>query len=170
MPTLKIAVIGVFLHIVAVIGSVYIENLTSATGVAYYGGESGLLPDSGGPYGAIYEFLVGSSTPQLAEQGDGLLGFLKWIFIGPLSIFGDLVGLLLVTSTFAYPIINIIPMERFGLWFRILVHALGIFFTLMLVSKLLEWAGRNGVMSNPYLLVALGAVGSIGLISHALGG
>ena len=166
----RVTVLSILFHIVAVLGSMFLDNLTSATGLAHYGGESGLLPDSSGPYGAIYNFIAGDNQPELTEQGAGFLGFVKWIFTGPLGLFGDLVGLLLVISTFSYPIINIIPAEGFGLWFRILVHGVSLLLLAILVSRLLEWASRNGLLSNPYLLVAMSLIGSIGLISHGFGG
>ena len=166
MGILPLTVIVVLLHVAAVVTGIFGENLTSVTGTAYYGGSSGPLPGEDSPYHAITSFLMGEDRPVTREPGDqGGFGLFKWIIAGPMCVFADVVKLLLNITTFNYAVIQLIPSEGFGLWVKVFIHSLSTAFNLYAGKQLIELLLRAGVFSNPYALVALGVLSSIGLVS-----
>ena len=156
------------------VGSIIIANLVSFTGVATYGGESGFLPgndaaysEDDSPYTAFGKFLYGDGQPEPHLPGDtsGGLGLAKYAVTEGVCMVSTGVKWILIMASFSYPVIDIIPMEGFGLWVRIVIHLVAFGCLAALLWRLFEMLIAMGVFSNVYAMIALGALGSAGLVS-----
>ena len=170
MGVQAITAIAILFHIAAIVAGIYADNLTGF-GEAYYGGDSGPLPGAASGYHTITDFLAGSDRPEVDQLGSqGGLVIFRWIITGPMCVAASLVKLLLSITTFNYAVVQVLPDYGFGLWIKLLIHAVSTLITLITSGKLVIFLLQAGVLSNPYALVALGIIGSVGLISVAANG
>ena len=171
MGLTAVLVIATLFHVAAVASGVFMDNLFDPTGTAYYGGETGPLPGAGSAYESLTSFLAGDDRPALDDPGDvGGFAVFRWILTGPLCISVDITKMFLTVTTFAYPVVMVIPSEGFGLWIKLAIHAVSTLLTLVGVGKLVGFLMRSGVLSNPYALVALGIMGVVGFVSTLANG
>ena len=75
---------------------------------------------------------------------------------------------MIVITTFSYPVIDIIPMEGFGLWARIVIHLVSLALLVVVFFRLVELLSSWGVFSNVYVLIALGLISSVGVVATLL--
>ena len=151
-------------------GSVVITNLVSQTGVATYGGPSGFVPGEESPYSAFGTFLYGDDSPDPALPGEdsGGLGLARYGMTEGICVISGMVKWGIIITTFAYPVIDIIPMEGFGLWVRIGIHLLSLAAFVAFFFRLVEMLAGWGVFSNVYVMVAIGLISSVGLLATIL--
>ena len=168
MTIYRLGVLMTVVHLLAGgVGSIIIANLVSFTGVATYGGESGFLPGDDSPYTAFGKFLYGDDQPDPHLPGDssGGLGLAKYAVTEGVCMVSTSVKWMLIMASFSYPVIDIIPMEGFGLWVRIVIHLLALVVLAAILWRLFEMLLAMGVFSNVYAMIALGVIGSAGLVS-----
>ena len=171
MKLYKLFIPMVVVHLLAGgIGSIIVINLVSSTGLATYGGERGFLPGEDSPYSAFGRFLYGDErpSPTLPGEDSGGLGLAKYGVTDGICFISTTVRQGLVITTFAYPVIDIIPMEGFGLWIRMAIHLASLALTGALMYLLVEMLIQMGVFSNVYVLIAVGVISSAGLVSTIL--
>ena len=165
----RLLAVAIIVHVALFGATIFIQNGT--VDVPYYGGDHGFLPSTGDDAGAYDQFsswLAGGSRQQLDEPGDGVIGLLKWIIPGPLCGIVNIVKFLISIGILKYGIIDSIPSEGFGLWFKTAVHLAATLIHVGLISMLLGFAVRAGVFSNVYLLGALGIISVLGIVATVL--
>ena len=151
------------------VGSVIIDNLVSYTGEATYGGSTGFVPGGDSPYSAFGRFLYGDDEPDpsLPEESGGL-GLARYGLIDGICVMSSAVRWGLIITTFSYPVVDIIPMEGFGLWVRLAIHVISIGAVVAVMFRVVELLVQMGVLSNVYILIAVGILSSVGLVSTIL--
>ena len=172
MPgVIKLTVVAAILHIALMGSTIFLQNWgTGAT--PFYGGNTGFLPatgDSAHPYDKFSAWLAGGGT-RLNDPGDqGGIGILQWIVRKPLcGMVGVVKSLISLTTLHAYDVIQLIPTEGFGGWFKILVHMIGALLSAALMSVLVAFAIRTGVFSNVYTMGLVLGVAALGVVSTLL--
>ena len=174
VPLMKLYSLGTLMTVIHLlvrgIGTLVVINLTSVTGQATYGGDAGFLPGEDSPYSAFGEFLYGDGQPAPDLIGDdaGGLGLARYGVTQGICFMSNSVKMLLIISTFSYPVIDIIPMEGFGLWIRICIHLASLAALGAVLFLLVQLLIQMGIFSNIYILVAIGLVSSAGLVSTVL--
>ena len=151
------------------VGSVIIGNLASNTGQADYGGESGFIPGEDSPYSAFGNFLYGSGepTPDLPGESGGI-ALARYGLIDGVCVVSSAVKWGIIITTFSYPVVDIIPVEGFGLWIRLAIHVLSTGAIVAVMVRLVDLLAQMGVFSNVYILIAAGILTSVGLVSTIL--
>ena len=168
MTIYRLGALMTVIHLLAGgVGSIIIANLVSFTGVATYGGESGFLPGDDSPYTAFGKFLYGDDEPSanLPGESSGGLGLAKYAATEGVCMVSTGVKWMLIMASFSYPVIDIIPMEGFGLWVRIVIHLLALAALTAILWRLFELLLAMGAFSNVYAMIAMGLVSSAGLVS-----
>ena len=168
-----VLVIVTICHIAAVGSGIFLTNLTDPGQGSYYGGETGIFPSDNTPYGALTSFLAGDDQDVAAPTREGGLGIFRYIATSGMCAGADVTKMTLSLMTFNYPVVQIIPTEGFGLWVKLIIHALGVLGTYLILSKLVTFLVQSGVFTNPYILAALGimaGLGIVGTIANGAGG
>ena len=171
MKLYRLAISMGVIHLLAGgIGSIIVINLISSTGVATYGGERGFLPGEDSPYSAFGRFLYGDDQPSLTLPGEdsGGLGLAKYGVTDGICFISTTVKQAIIITTFAYPVIDIIPLQGFGLWIRLAIHLASLSAMGAVMFFLVELLIQMGVFSNVYVLIAVGVISSAGLVSTIL--
>ena len=165
----RLLAVAIIIHVALFGATIFIQN--GVSDVAYYGGDHGFLPSTGDDAGAYDQFsswLSGGSRQQLEEPAGGVIGLFKWIVQGPLCGTVNIVKFMISIGILKYGIIDSIPSEGFGLWFKTAVHLAATLIHVALISLLLGFAVRAGVFSNVYLLAAVGIIGALGIVTTVL--
>lgn len=170
MPgVLKLRTIATILHISLMGATIYLQNWGDAT--PFYGGATGSLPSTGDgnhPYDWFSAWLSGGGT-RLDDPGDqGGIQILGWIISGPLCGMVVIVKALLSLTILHYDVVQLISTDGFGGWFKILIHMVGAYLSISLMSRLVAFAIRAGVFSNVYIMGAIGLVSVLGIAATAL--
>ena len=160
------------IHIALFGSSIFLANVQTET--PNYGGSSGFLPSTGDPdhaYDRFSNWLASGSGAGVSDPGEGGgFHFLKWILgsNGPLCGTVTITKLLIGMVFLEYELVNLLPADGFGNWFRLAVHLIGAAINLSLIGVLVGFAIRAGVLSNPHLLVALGFLSIFAISSNLL--
>ena len=165
----RILAVAIIVHVALFGATIFIQN--GVVDVPYYGGSHGFLPSTGdnaNAYDKFSSWLAGGSRQQLDEPGAGVIGLFKWIVQGPLCGTVNIVKFLISVTILKYGIIDSIPNEGFGLWFKTVVHLAATLIHVGFIGMLLGFAVRAGVFSNVYLLGAVGIISVLGIVATAL--
>ena len=148
-------------------GSLVITNLVSADLAPSYGDSArGFAPDSDSAYAAFGNFLYGDGSPSRTDPGEqGGVGLVRYGLTEGVCIASSAVKTGIIITTFAYPITQTIPAEGFGIWILMAIHAGSMAAFVALIFLLLDTPFILALLSNIYVLIAVGVLSSIGIIS-----
>ena len=148
--------LAAIVHVACFGAGLYLGNALSET--PNYGGFTGFLPATGG----------GDSLSD-PEQG-GAFKFLRWILssdgpvCGTVTITKMLIGMVFLE----YEVINLLPVDGFGNWFRLAIHLIGAAINITLIGILVRFAVQAGIFNNPQLLVLIGVISLFGFSATLL--
>ena len=166
-----VLVIVTICHIAAVGSGIFLTNLTDPGQGSYYGGDTGIFPADDSPYGALTSFLAGDDRLDVAEPTrEGGFGIFRYIITSGMCAGADVTKMTLSLMTFNYPVVQIIPTDGFGLWVKLVIHAMGILGAYYVLSKLVTFMVGAGILSNPYALAALGVVTGLSIVATIANG
>ena len=165
-----VLVIVTICHIAAVGSGIFLTNLTDPGQGSYYGGETGIFPADDSPYGALTSFLAGDDLEVAAPTREGGFGVFRYVLTSGMCAGVDVTKMSLSLMTFNYPVVQIIPSEGFGLWVKLIIHALGILGAYYVLSKLVAFMVGAGILSNPYALGALGILAGLSIVGTIANG
>ena len=116
-----------------------------------------------------------AEAPAVDDPGDqGGIGVLAWAVRGPLCGMVSVVKFTISLATLhLYDVIQVIPSDGFGNWFKIVIHIIGALIAIGLIARIVDIAIRAGVFSNNTLLILLLGVsvfGSLVTLLDAAGG
>ena len=165
-------VVALILHVGLMLASIFLANLGDA--LPFYGGDTGFLPSTGDDthtYDKFSSWLSGGG-PAVDDPGDqGGIGVLAWAVKTPLCGMVSVIKFTLSLATLhLYDVIQVIPSDGFGNWFKIVIHILGALIAIGLIARIVDLAIRAGVFSNPYLLGLILGVSIIGSVATVLDG
>ena len=171
MGVLPVLVLLALFHAAAVGAGVYLTNVVDPTGTPFYGGDTGFLPGATSAYGGLTSFLAGDARPEVAAPSrEGGLSIFRYALTVPLCTSVDVTKQALNITTFNHPIVQVIPSVGFGLWVKLVIHAVSTVLTLVIFERLVVFLVRAGILSNPYVLGALGIGIFVGLLSTIANG
>ena len=168
-------VVALILHVGLMLASIFLANL--GDGLPFYGGDTGFLPSTGDDTHTYDKFSAwlsggGPAVDDLGNQGG--IGVLAWAVKTPLCGMVSVIKFILSLAILhLYDVIQIIPSDGFGNWFKIVIHILGALIAIGLIARIVDLAIRAGVFSNNTLLILLLGVsvfGSIVTLLDATGG
>ena len=161
-----VLVLAAIFHIAAVGSGIFLTNLYDPAGVAYYGGESGIFPSDDSAYGDLTSFLMGDDALQTETPArEGGFGIFRYIITSGMCAGSDVTKMALSVMTFNYPVIQLFPSEGFGLWIKLIIHAVSTCGSYLILSRLVQFLIKAGVLGNPYILAGLGVMSAVGIIS-----
>ena len=168
-------VAALIVHAGLMLASIFLANLGDVS--PFYGGATGFLPSTGDDTHAYDKFSawLAGGGPAVDDPGDkGGIGVLAWAVRGPLCGMVSVVKFTISLATLhLYDVIQVIPSDGFGNWFKIVIHILGALIAIGLVARIVDIAIRAGVFSNNTLLILLLGVsvfGSVVTLLDAAGG
>lgn len=165
---LKLLVLTLVIHVALTGATIYLAN---AGDTPYYGGSTGFLPGTGDdqhPYDQFSGWLSGGGSRLNEPAQEGGIGILRWIVDTPMCGMVFIVRGLITLTIFHYDVVQLIPTDGFGGWFKILLHLLGALLTGALMSTMVAFAIRAGVFSNVYLMGIILGIAVVGIAASAL--
>ena len=187
MKIIGVTALLVLVHIGMTVADIFSVNLNQALSLArqeaYFGGEGGFLPSTGDdqhPYDQFTGWLRqggqigeddGSRSSQLDDPADaegnapGGVALLQYIVRAPLCTLSQLVRFNISLAVLNYETLDLLPDEGFGYWFKLAIHTFAFGVTIVLASRLVQFALRAGIFSSPYLMAAVLGIAILGTIS-----
>ena len=105
---------------------------------------------------ALTSFLAGDDMDVAAPAREGGFGVFRYILTSGVCAGVDVTKMSLNLMTFNYPVVQIIPSEGFGLWIKLLIHALGVLGAYYVLRQAGEVHGGGGNTEQP---VCVGGIG-----------
>ena len=166
MPGLnQLMVVAIIIHVALFGSTIFLTNAVSE--LPYFGGDHGFLPTTGDDANAYDRFsgwLSGGAEEEEREEiGDGgIIDLFRWIIQGPACTTISIVKFMISFTMIKYGIIDLLPNEGFGLWFKTLVHLVAALVHARFALLMLRAAIQAGVFSNPTLLALVIGISAVG--------
>ena len=171
MPGLnQLMAVAIIVHVALFGSTIFLAN--AVADLPYFGGSHGFLPSTGDDQNAYDQFsgwLSGGAEEEERDDigGGGIIDLFRWIITGPACTVVGIIKFMISVTIIKYGIIDLLPNDGFGLWFKTIVHLVATLVHARFALLLFRGALQAGILSNPTMLAL---VVGISAVSFALTG